>query len=190
MKAYLFNVSLTIFRNSLTSCDGFNAQLCPSVAINSVCLTTIRIEYLISNQTLNTMKKICLILMITACAATMHAQQLALVSTITNLKTEMPAFAWDVTAYDFGKIQINKPVTHEFKFTNTGDSPLVISSVQASCGCTVAEYSKDPIAPGAQGFVKATYNAAKVGVFTKTVTVNANAEENMVQLVIKGEVVE
>ena len=77
----------------------------------------------------------------------------------------------------------------EFKFTNTGDAPLVISSVQASCGCTVAEYSKEPIAPGAQGFVKATYNAAKVGVFTKSVTVNANAENNVVQLVIKGEVV-
>jgi hypothetical protein len=120
----------------------------------------------------------------------MFAQQIALVTSASRSKIEMPAFSWAVTAYDFGKIQINKPVTHEFKFTNTGDAPLVISSVQASCGCTVAEYSKDPIAPGAQGFVKATYNAAKGGVFTKTVTVNANAQENVVQLVIKGEVVE
>ena len=137
------------------------------------------------------MKKICLILMITACASTMFAQELALASTAnTRAKTATPEFAWDITAYDFGKIQLNKPVTHEFKFTNTGDAPLVISSVQASCGCTVAEYSKDAIAPGAQGFVKATYNAAKVGVFTKSVTVNANAENNVVQLFIKGEVVQ
>src|SRR5688500_7826375 len=137
------------------------------------------------------MKKICLILMITACASTMFAQELALATaTIAHVKTATPEFAWDITAYDFGKIQLNKPVTHEFKFTNTGDAPLVITSVQASCGCTVAEYSKDAIAPGAQCFVKATYNAAKVGVFTKSVTVNANAENNVVQLFIKGEVVE
>jgi hypothetical protein len=141
-------------------------------------------------KTLNTMKKICLILMITACASTMFAQELALATAAMNTVTATPEFGWDVTAFDFGKIQLNKPVTHEFRFTNTGDAPLVISSVQASCGCTVAEYSKDPIAPGAQGFVKATYNAAKVGVFTKSVTVNANAENNVVQLSIKGEVVE
>jgi hypothetical protein len=142
-------------------------------------------------KTLNTMKKICFIVMISMCAGTMYAQELALAATGTkNVKIETPAFAWEVTAHDFGKIQLNKPVTHEFKFTNTGDAPLIISSVQASCGCTVAEYSKDPIAPGSQGFVKATYNAAKVGVFTKTITVNANAQDAVVQLVIKGEVVE
>jgi hypothetical protein len=104
--------------------------------------------------------------------------------------TVAPAFSWRLTAYDFGKIPLNKPVTHEFKFTNTGNAPLVISSVRASCGCTVTEYSKDPIAPGTEGFIKATYDAAKVGVFTKTVTVNANAEESVVQLTIKGEVTE
>jgi hypothetical protein len=93
-----------------------------------------------------------------------------------------------MTVHDFGKIPLNKPVTHEFRFTNTGTSPLIISSVQASCGCTVTDYSKDPIAPGAEGFVKATYNAATSGIFSKTVTVNANAEESAVRLMIKGEV--
>jgi hypothetical protein len=138
------------------------------------------------------MKKICLILVVSVCTTTLFAQQLAAIVTLPTYwwNTETPAFSWDVTAYDFGKIQLNNPVTHEFKFINTGDAPLVISSVQASCGCTVAEYSKDPIPPGAQGFVKATYNAAKRGVFTKTVTINANAEESIVQLIIKGEVVE
>ncbi len=100
------------------------------------------------------------------------------------------AFSWVTKTYDFGKIKQNKPVTHTFSFTNNGDGPLVISSVQASCGCTVTEYSKDPIAPGSEGFVKATYNAAKAGVFTKTVTVNANTTGAAVQLTIKGEVVE
>lgn len=99
-------------------------------------------------------------------------------------------FAWTSTTFDFGKIKLNKPVTNEFSFTNTGDAPLVILSVTASCGCTVTEYTKNPIEPGAKGFVKATYNAAKVGVFSKTVTINANTEEGMVQLTIKGEVIE
>jgi len=100
------------------------------------------------------------------------------------------AFSWITKTHDFGKIKQNKPVTHTFSFTNNGNGPLVISSVQASCGCTVTEYSKDPIAPGSEGFVKATYNAAKAGVFTKTVTVNANTTDAAVQLTIKGEVIE
>lgn len=100
------------------------------------------------------------------------------------------AFNWTATTFDFGTIKANVPVTHQFTFTNTGDSPLVIVSVQASCGCTVAEYTKTPIEPGQTGFVKATYNAAKVGAFNKTVTVNANTEEGAVQLAIKGTVVE
>jgi hypothetical protein len=131
------------------------------------------------------MKKIFLIL----CVVTtpLFAQQVASIHS-TSLTTLPPAFSWSMTVHDFGKIALNKPVSHEFRFTNSGNAPLIISSVQASCGCTVTDYSKDPIAPGAEGFVKATYDAAKAGVFTKTVTVNANAEESVVRLMIKGEV--
>jgi hypothetical protein len=100
------------------------------------------------------------------------------------------AFRWTSTTFDFGEIKANVPVTHQFTFTNSGEDPLVIVSVQASCGCTVAEYSKAPIEPGQTGFVKATYNAAKVGAFNKTVTVNANTPDGTVQLSIKGTVVE
>ena len=135
------------------------------------------------------MKRICLILVVSSLTASLFAQQLASVNLVSPTMAT-PAFAWLTTTHDFGKIKVNKPVTHEFRFKNSGDAPLVISSVKASCGCTVAAYSKDPIPPGAEGFVKATYDAAKVGVFNKTVTVNANAEESIVQLSIKGEVVE
>jgi hypothetical protein len=100
------------------------------------------------------------------------------------------AFNWTETVFDFGSIKVNVPVNHTFTFKNHGDNPLVITSVQASCGCTVTEYSKDPIEPGAEGFVKATYNAAKTGVFNKTVTVNANTDDGPVQLTIKGTVIE
>ena len=103
---------------------------------------------------------------------------------------DLCVFTWTETSFDFGKIKINKPVTHEFSFINGGDSPLVITSVQASCGCTVAKYSKDPISPGSSGYVTATYNAARVGVFTKTITVNANTDSGAVVLTVKGEVTE
>jgi Protein of unknown function (DUF1573) len=137
------------------------------------------------------MKKIAFSLILCALVSTLFAQEL-----VSNAKpagllpAEKALFNWTQTSFDFGKIKVSNPVTHEFTFMNSGNAPLVISSVQASCGCTVAKYSKDPITPGSSGFVKATYNAAKVGVFTKTITVNANTEEPIVQLVIKGEVVE
>ncbi len=99
-------------------------------------------------------------------------------------------FNWVSTVFDFGQIKRNVPVNHTFRFTNNGDGPLIITSVQASCGCTVTEYSKDPVPPGQEGFVKATYNAANPGVFTKTVSVNANTGGEAVLLSIKGTVVE
>lgn len=103
-------------------------------------------------------------------------------------RTALPAFAWTTTVFDFGKIKHNTPVTHEFRFTNKGAEPLIITSVQASCGCTVAQYSKDAIAPGSEGFVTATYNAATKGIFNKSVTVNANTPDGVVVLSIRGEV--
>lgn len=109
----------------------------------------------------------------------------AIVAAVRNAK-----FNWTETTYDFGKIARNKPVTYKFEFSNNGTEPLVISEVKASCGCTVTNYSKDPIAPGAIGFVTATYNAANPGVFSKTVTINANTDDTTVLLTVKGEVTE
>jgi hypothetical protein len=136
------------------------------------------------------MKKLSFIMLGVICAVAAMAQTLAVNTKPVNPLKPTPNFEWAQTVYDFGKIVVGKPVTNEFKFINTGDAPLVISSVQASCGCTVAEYSKDPIMPGGEGYVKATYNAAKAGIFTKTVTINANTENTSVLLTIKGEVVE
>ena len=103
---------------------------------------------------------------------------------------ENATFNWTATTFDFGKIKKGVPVSHEFTFTNKGQTPLIISSVKASCGCTVTSYSKDPVEAGTAGFVKTTYNAASVGQFTKTVSIQANTDDAIVQLTIKGEVVE
>jgi hypothetical protein len=136
------------------------------------------------------MKKITVTLFMLTLVVAAFAQQLVSTYSPAAVKTDAAVFEWSSTSFDFGKIQKDVAVTNEFTFTNAGNVPLVVSSVQASCGCTVTDYSKEPIAPGEKGFVKATYNAAKVGAFTKTVSVNSNTEDGVVVLTIKGEVVE
>jgi hypothetical protein len=91
--------------------------------------------------------------------------------------------------HDFGKIPQGVPAVFTFEFTNTGSAPVVISNAQPSCGCTTPDWTRDPVMPGAKGFVKASYNAASMGVFTKTVTVTSNGEVPTITLQIKGEVV-
>ncbi|HRI79748.1 MAG TPA: DUF1573 domain-containing protein [Cyclobacteriaceae bacterium] len=92
--------------------------------------------------------------------------------------------------FDFGKIKGGIPATHEFRFTNKGKVTMIITDVRASCGCTTPSWTKDPIPPGGQGFVTATYNAATIGVFNKSITVTANVPNNIVVLSIKGEVIQ
>ncbi|GGG91585.1 hypothetical protein GCM10007415_27750 [Parapedobacter pyrenivorans] len=92
-------------------------------------------------------------------------------------------------SYDFGEVKEGEKVEHEFMFTNTGSSPLIISNVQASCGCTTPEYSKNPIAPGDKGMVKVVFNSAgQVGKQHKVVTVSSNAASPNTLLHLRGEV--
>ncbi len=98
--------------------------------------------------------------------------------------------SWAKMAHDFGRIEKDVPVTAQFSFENTGSEPITILEAKGSCGCTVANYTREPIEPGAFGEVTATYNAAKLGAFTKTVTVTASASEGPIVLKITGEVVD
>jgi hypothetical protein len=100
----------------------------------------------------------------------------------------MPQFQWTSLTHDFGTIEHNKPVTAEFEFVNSGKKPLIIQSARGSCGCTGVKYPVEPIAPGEKGKIAATFNAAAVGTFHKSVTVNANTSDGSVMLFIKGEV--
>jgi hypothetical protein len=103
---------------------------------------------------------------------------------------QYPAFKWSKTEHDFGNIPQQSPVTYEFEFTNKGQAPLVISEVEGSCGCTVTEYTKDPVMPGQKGKVKAIFDAAAPGKFRKSIKVVANVEGGPEYLYIKGTVVD
>lgn len=90
--------------------------------------------------------------------------------------------------YDFGELKEgNKPVSHEFEFTNTGDANLVILGATADCGCTKPEFPKAPLPPGKTGRIKVTFNPAGFrGAFEKGVTVRTNGQPKKVKLKIKG----
>ena len=91
--------------------------------------------------------------------------------------------------HDFGNVPEGTMATYEFKFKNTGNQPVVIANVQASCGCTTPDWTKTPVLPGKMGVIKAMYSSAgRPGVFNKTVTVTSNATEASKVLSIKGTV--
>ena len=92
--------------------------------------------------------------------------------------------------HSFGKIKQNVPATYTFTFKNVAETPVIIESATAECGCTTPEYPKGVIAKGTSNKIKVTYNAASMGSFTKKVTVKIAKVAEPVILTIEGEVVE
>lgn len=93
------------------------------------------------------------------------------------------------SVFDFGTIDEGEVVTHDFTFTNTGKSPLIISSAEGSCGCTVADYPREPLQPGKKGTIPVRFNSAgKPGHQEKSVTLKTNTERGTHMLFIKGEI--
>ena len=91
--------------------------------------------------------------------------------------------------HDYGIIKYNADPYCVFEFKNTGNEALLITEARGSCGCTVPEWPKEPIAPGATGMLKVTYDTKRVGSFQKSVTITSNAVNDPVKVVnIKGEV--
>lgn len=106
------------------------------------------------------------------------------VGPITNIK-------FDNDVFDFGEVMEGERVTHVFKFTNDGKEPLVISNAKGSCGCTVPDWSKNPIAPGEKGEIRVEYDSKGKGAVggkpeSKRVTVTANTDPANTFLTIKG----
>lgn len=107
-----------------------------------------------------------------------------------------PEIKFDSQTYDFGKIkEEGGKVTGRFEFTNVGNEDLILVNVKPGCGCTAANYSKEPIAPGKKGYIEATYNPYnRPGAFNKNIRVTTNEprfeQENAVphMIFIKGEV--
>ncbi len=106
----------------------------------------------------------------------------------TKKNINAPEIVFETLIIDYGSIEYNSNGVREFKFTNTGKKPLIISRAKASCGCTVPSWPKEPIMPGDSGIIKVKYSTNKVGRFTKTITVTSNAKIPSKRLTIKGTV--
>ena len=93
--------------------------------------------------------------------------------------------------HDYGVVEKGGNGVCIFEFTNTGDQPLLIQNAKGSCGCTVPEWPRQPIAPGQTGEIKVKYDTNRVGNFSKSVTLTTNSSANpTVVLRIKGQVVD
>jgi hypothetical protein len=100
-----------------------------------------------------------------------------------------PRITFIETEYDFGIIQSGGNAVHYFVFSNTGKIPLVILNVRTSCGCMVPAWPKAPVGAGMKDSLMVKYNTKIKGAFDKTITVQSNAVNAMVELKIKGNVI-
>ena len=92
--------------------------------------------------------------------------------------SKFPIIEFDKKEHDFGEIEAKTPVETIFKYKNTGDGPLVITDIKSSCGCTVPQdWSREPLAPGAEGQFTVKFNGSGTNKITKTITVTANTEQ-------------
>jgi len=105
-------------------------------------------------------------------------------------QTKGPNLSFEKQVHDFGTMKEEAgTATYQFKFVNTGGTPLIIQNVRATCGCTAPDWTRQPVPPGGSGFVAATYNpAGRPGTFSKYLYVDSNSDQGSIRLTIKGEV--
>ena len=101
----------------------------------------------------------------------------------------IPIMTLESEAHEFGKITEGEKVSYSFKFKNTGKADLIISDAKGSCGCTIPEWTKNPVTPGSSGSIGVTFDSrGKSGMQNKTVTLITNSIPNTKVLTITGEV--
>lgn len=109
-------------------------------------------------------------------------------NTVSPSNQNAPVLSFETEVIDYGTIEQGADGNREFKFTNTGREPLIISNARGSCGCTVPTWPKTPIAPGASDVIKVHYDTKRIGPINKSVTVTSNASQATIVLRIKGTV--
>ena len=125
------------------------------------------------------MKKIFIVFIFSLCCISLSAQ---------NNKSAKIEF--ETTIIDYGTIEKGSNGLRVFKFKNTGNAPLVVSSVKSSCGCTVPKKPEAPVMPGESGEIEVKYDTNRVNPIRKTITVTSNADTPTVALKIKGNVID
>jgi hypothetical protein len=107
---------------------------------------------------------------------------------LTDDNTPSTTITFDESSFDFGSIKKGEKVNHSYTFTNTGSEPLIITNAKASCGCTVPDWPKEPIAPGEGGEIPVVFDGRSAGNQNKTITITANTNPPKTRLTIRGKV--
>jgi hypothetical protein len=105
-----------------------------------------------------------------------------------NPDPNAPEIDFDKLVHDYGEIEQHGDGKCEFKFTNNGKEPLILSNVRSSCGCTVPQWPRQPILPGESETIKVKYDTKRIGIINKSIHVYSNAKTSPVTLKIKGKV--
>ena len=104
--------------------------------------------------------------------------------------SSLPKIKFDKETFDFGVIIQGEKVSHTFKYKNTGGTDLIIREVKATCGCTVAKFSKDPLAPGQEGTIEVVFNSEhRTGMQHKIIFIWSNTQPDRNNVSITAEVV-
>jgi hypothetical protein len=113
----------------------------------------------------------------------------AIPAAATQENPNAPEFKFDVEEYNFGTIKQGEKISYDFKFSNAGKDALVITEAHGSCGCTVPQWPKEPVAKGSKQVIHVEFNSAgKQGMQDKTVTITSNAKGGQKVLHLKGNV--
>lgn len=137
---------------------------------------------------------ISLLLLATACGGKKGASDVDLIQNPNsaqgyNESQKMPRITFETDMHDFGQLMAGENISYSFKFTNTGNADLVISGCDASCGCTVADYPRERIAPGKTGYITVSFKSQGMsGYQVKEVTVASNTQPARTKLRISATV--
>jgi LEA14-like dessication related protein len=135
------------------------------------------------------MKKVIVVLFFAALSGVVSAQETKPVITPEVDNKNAPDLKFEVEEYNFGTVKQGEVVTYDFNFISTGKEPLIISNAQATCGCTVPSWPKEPMKKGEKGTIKVSFNSTgKMRMQDKTVTITSNAKSGSKVLHIKGNV--
>lgn len=107
-----------------------------------------------------------------------------------TVELKLGLFEFETETIDYGEINKNEDGNRTFVFVNKGNSPIIISKVKSSCGCTVPSFSKAPVLPGEKGEITVKYATNRIGSFAKTLTIISNSSEPQKKLKIMGKILD
>jgi hypothetical protein len=134
------------------------------------------------------MKKLITLSLLAVLTFSVSCSQTSQAKNTVDIDVQGPIIKFDVKSHDYGTIEQNANGVFDFVFKNEGTEPLILTNVRSSCGCTIPQWPREPIAPGESSQIAVKYDTRRIGAFSKSITVVSNGSEQPVILKINGKV--